>query len=736
MGNIWLEEHFAFNDCIHTWFYEAADVTHVSSRLSDYEDLLAARSIERVQHNELLYALKYAPNLSVKWSTQEIMDALDKGHDTWDRMAVMAAKSENTKPKEKVRETWSADDITRELTTMYDRQGIPLSSYYKGVTARKSDVEVNALFGRVCEVTDPTNPKIALTLSDDISGWSPQGDRVSWSKHHDYVVRTTKAPKSLKLENLWKNIHACISKRGLVAKHKLNKGLFQGWTATLDSLMNVRISLFCVRKAKRAGYLFKNEAATTAGLIDDAVQAVEMSKDATIEHAQEAANDHFKTTKQVWKDLAAELDEVKTIYSSTKFIYLNRFFCEGSEVLTPMKVFARAHREMKRRFASIFDQFDTVLGSFRSASEKGACPIASYISAVTRCLTLAVQTSATIEFECSLKLINSAFAPRSLGEWGIPHICGWLTQETPDHLVAYVTTISSFYEIARDDLIKRKIAVALESTLCQDLAVVDVMELVANPRSVHAVGVINPTGLVLAKLKEGMTSKCESKIFRDALNSCASDSVKTSLLNAIRSVKVDANVLEMMGQCLPVVCISAIVDRAYKNELISQLFPFRVRDMLSRIVREGGRASINHLFNISEVKEFDIPSRSTAFERAEVLRERFYEIHVNGLVIANHTLPDYNTCLARQATTSAASLVVRMLGPRASCPTEEVDYHNLYDGIDPHRMAPKKKTESAYTFTSEAFKTMNPVEKCIQKAAVVSSHIYLHAVEMVRHFGI
>jgi hypothetical protein len=27
----------------------------------------------------------------------------------------------------------------------------------------------------------------------------------------------------------------------------------------------------CVRKAKRAGYLFNNEAATTAGLIDDAV---------------------------------------------------------------------------------------------------------------------------------------------------------------------------------------------------------------------------------------------------------------------------------------------------------------------------------------------------------------------------------------------------------------------------------------------------------------------------------
>jgi hypothetical protein len=74
-------------------------------------------------------------------------------------MTVMAAKCENTKPKSKVRETWSADDITRELTTMYDRQSIPLSSYYKGVTANKSDLEVNAIFDRVCEVTDPKNKK-------------------------------------------------------------------------------------------------------------------------------------------------------------------------------------------------------------------------------------------------------------------------------------------------------------------------------------------------------------------------------------------------------------------------------------------------------------------------------------------------------------------------------------------------------------------------------------------------
>lgn len=317
--------------------------------------------------------------LSEKWHPQSVLAALESGADTWDRMAVMAAKSENTKPNEKVRETRSGDDtsITRKLTSMYDRQGIPLSSYYKGVTARNPDLEVNAIFDRVCDVTDPTNTLTALVISDDVKGWSPRGDRNAWGDHHDYVVRTTKAPRYLTLAKLWKSMHACLSKRGIVGRTLLPKGLFQGWTATLDSLMNVRISLFCVRKAKRAGYLFKSEAATTAGLIDDAVQAIEMAKNTPKEHAQDAANAHYETTCETWKLLAAELDVVKTIYSSSKFIYLNRFFCEASEVLTPLKIFARADRALKRRFASIHSQIDTILGSYRSASDRGACPIAS-----------------------------------------------------------------------------------------------------------------------------------------------------------------------------------------------------------------------------------------------------------------------------------------------------------------------------------------------------------------------
>jgi hypothetical protein len=77
MGKIWLEKYFPYNECIHNWFYEATDVTHVTSDISNYEDLLSSRTIERVQHNELLYALQYAPYLSTKWTTHGVLEALE-----------------------------------------------------------------------------------------------------------------------------------------------------------------------------------------------------------------------------------------------------------------------------------------------------------------------------------------------------------------------------------------------------------------------------------------------------------------------------------------------------------------------------------------------------------------------------------------------------------------------------------------------------------------------------------
>lgn len=111
--------------------------------------------------------------------------------------------------------------------------------------------------------------------------------------------------------------------------------------------------------------------------------------------------------------------------------------------------------------------------------------------------------------------------------------------------------MSIFYEVARDFLIKNKISSVLGSTLNQSLATVDILELSNTPRVVYAQGVTNPTGAILAKLKDKMINKCESAIFREAMMAGITPMVKEGLERAVKSTRIDPNILELLGQCLP-----------------------------------------------------------------------------------------------------------------------------------------------------------------------------------------
>lgn len=98
-----------------------------------------------------------------------------------------------------------------------------------------------------------------MVISNDTSGWSDVGDREAWAMHHDYVYRTTTARGDISLEKIWGGIKAVLAKRGAYIHCDLPTGLFQGWTGTMDWLMNVRLSLYCVRLEKRAGRLRAEE---------------------------------------------------------------------------------------------------------------------------------------------------------------------------------------------------------------------------------------------------------------------------------------------------------------------------------------------------------------------------------------------------------------------------------------------------------------------------------------------
>lgn len=128
---------------------------------------------------------------------------------------------------------------------------------------------------------------------------------------------------------------------------------------------------------------------------------------------------------------------------------MNRFFCEGSELMLPMKIFARADREHNRRFATIHEQFQTTMGSFKSSCDRGACLIACYHVAMARCLEIAARANRLVLSTKTARLLNACFAPVGMGGWGLPAFCAFLTPESKDKLVSYTLLVASTSELIK-----------------------------------------------------------------------------------------------------------------------------------------------------------------------------------------------------------------------------------------------------------------------------------------------
>lgn len=112
----WIFEHFSYDFSISDWYWEAGDVTHILSDITQYSTTSGVNAQDRDTGNELLYALKHAPMLSCKYTPDAAVEMITSDSKGYDTLAVMAANSENTKYGRKVRATFSGDDITREMT--------------------------------------------------------------------------------------------------------------------------------------------------------------------------------------------------------------------------------------------------------------------------------------------------------------------------------------------------------------------------------------------------------------------------------------------------------------------------------------------------------------------------------------------------------------------------------------------------------------------------------------------
>ncbi|KAI0984746.1 hypothetical protein GJ496_009385 [Pomphorhynchus laevis] len=146
IGHVRIRNFFNFESRIENWFWDVGDVTHILPDSNIYRAHSRHNELGREISNELLYAIAYAPLLGIKYYPSDVRGMLDTGNIPLSMPLVIAAKSENTKTSLKTRETYSANDILREVTAEFDRAAVPLASLYEASTMRKGSDNLSKIF--------------------------------------------------------------------------------------------------------------------------------------------------------------------------------------------------------------------------------------------------------------------------------------------------------------------------------------------------------------------------------------------------------------------------------------------------------------------------------------------------------------------------------------------------------------------------------------------------------------
>ena len=215
---------------------------------------------------------------------------------------------------------------------------------------------------------------------------------------------------------------------------RMRTGNFQRWPGTSDTVMHVHIMLYVCQKAFSRGILSKKELANVLGLIDDGVISIELEASVTEELAKSKAERFFELMIKTYKELGFEVDQVKTLFSTIKYAYLNQVFCDGAQAFFSLKTYLRAEVESKTWFDDVFQKMQSAFGAMLGTTKSGFDPWAAYIAAINLATDELLQRVPIAESIPPLVAAYLMLSPRSQGGWGMPTLVAWVTRESRDEL--------------------------------------------------------------------------------------------------------------------------------------------------------------------------------------------------------------------------------------------------------------------------------------------------------------
>ena len=118
-GRFEIRSEYAYTRYADFWYFEASDVSRVdlSNKGRQFDPCITPKEkkVNKIKNNELLYAMHFAPEMSLGLTIKDYRKMIEEGKFGPGMYATMAGKAENTKFGKKTRETYSADDLSREI---------------------------------------------------------------------------------------------------------------------------------------------------------------------------------------------------------------------------------------------------------------------------------------------------------------------------------------------------------------------------------------------------------------------------------------------------------------------------------------------------------------------------------------------------------------------------------------------------------------------------------------------
>nr|WNM95049.1 MAG: RNA-dependent RNA polymerase [Diaporthe helianthi qinvirus 1] len=640
-GRAWIQGEYPFDHSSDFHVLDAKDATRIVADSSLYMDRSRHGELTNVMSNELLSAIFHGSVLSngmtmPDWRKRVANLELD-GSD--EAIAAEAGKAENTKPGTKVRETLSACDTVREILSEVDHAIRSLASVTPGVSIRVDQVTHKRKFQRMAHAISSDDVRFAFATSADVSGWSPRLPRELFYKWQEYALTMTTCENPTAHFELWRRLHLFVDRRGVKKISPVTGGNMQGWPATSDTTMHAHMLVKWVYMLHDAGIISNREKVFTLCLIDDA--AAVMVLEGTAEECRVKAERAVKLMVDFYKSLGFIIDDIKSFFSSIKFIYLNELYADGTQVFQSCKTIMRIDRDHTRRFASLTDSISVAYGTAASACNQGADPISAYWIASWIAYKWLFQVRPDMVDLPHRSLTVFAMAPVGLNGLGIRPISAVFCTGQLDTLTWYIEVIGALCATIKDDVT----TTVFEGFLTQKLATKTAQQVLLNPFGVSADTHRDASATVSRAFRDAAMSAGLAEPFASLAVTEDDPDFDAAVENVISTGRYEAALLEEVGSSMPLSFVQETMARVDKTELISFLLGGRGIGNLRRRVQ---LADLSNLATASDIlrctpklgtlfMDFYDDEEVGSFGLASAMRDESYAR--SGYRILNHTYP-------------------------------------------------------------------------------------------------